>query len=151
MIERFEQFTLAISEISRYWHKLAEEELSVYGLRGPHATYLTVMYRYEDGITGPELCRLCGRDKSDLSRAVALLQEKGLVVKEAVDRSLYRGLLRLTEQGRAVAGQISRRACLAVELAGGDLTEEARQTFYSALLSIAGHLREISKEGLPKP
>ncbi len=150
MIQRFEQFTSAIFEISRCWHRLAEDELSVYGLKGPHATYLTVMYRYEAGITGPELCRLCGRDKSDLSRAVALLQEKGLVVKEAVDRSLYRGLLKLTEQGRAVAGKISERACLAVEMAGGDLSEETRETFYRALLSITGHLQEISKEGLPQ-
>ncbi len=102
-------------------------------------------------MTGPELCRLCGRDKSDLSRAVALLQEKGLVIKEAVDRSLYRGLFKLTERGRAVAEQISKRACLAVEMAGGDLPEEVRDAFYQALLSIAGHLREISKEGLPQP
>lgn len=150
MIQRFEQFTSAIFEISRCWHKLAEEELSVYGLKGPYATYLTVMYRHEDGITGPELCQLCGRDKSDLSRAVAMLREKGLVVKEAVDQSLYRGLLKLTEQGRIVAGQISRRASLAVEMAGRDLSEEARETFYRALFSITGHLREISKEGLPK-
>ena len=150
MIQRFEQFTSAIFEISRCWHRLAEEELSVYGLTGPHAVYLTVMYRYENGITGPELCRLCGRDKSELSRAVALLQEKGLVVKEAVYRSLYRGLHKLTEEGRAVAGQISKRACLAVEMAGGDLSEETRKTFYNALLSITGRLREISKEGLPQ-
>ena len=150
MIQRFEQFTSAVFEISRCWHKLAEEELSVYGLKGPHATYLTVMYRHKDGITGPELCQLCGRDKSDLSRAVALLQEKGLVIKEAVDQSLYRGLLKLTEQGRAVAEQISKRACLAVEMAGGDLSEETRETFYKALFSITGHLREISKEGLPQ-
>lgn len=150
MIQRFEQFTLAIFEISRYWHKLAEEELSIYGLKGPYATYLTVMYRYKDGITGPELCQLCGRDKSDLSRAVALLQENGLVVKEAVDRSLYRGLLKLTERGRVVTEQISKRACLAVEMAGRGLSDEVRETFYKALFSITGHLREISKEGLPQ-
>ena len=150
MIQRFEQFTSAVFEISRCWHKLAEEELSVYVLKGSHATYLTVLYRYEDGITGPELCRLCGRDKSDLSRAAALLQEKGLVVKQAVERSLYRGLLKLTQQGRAVAEQISRRACLAVEMAGRDLSEESRKTFYDALFSITGHLQEISREGLPQ-
>ncbi len=151
MIQRFEQFTSAVFEISRCWHRLAEQELSVYGLKGPHATYLTVLCRYEGGLTGSELCRLCGRDKSDLSRAAAILQDKGLVVKEAVDQSLYRGLLRLTAEGRAVAEQISRRACLAVELAGGDLSEGERETFYRALFSITGRLREISREGLPKP
>lgn len=150
MIERFEKFTLSIFEISRCWHKLAEEELSPYGLKGPYATYLTVMYRYEDGITGPELCELCGKDKSDLSRAVAVLQEKGLVVKEVVNKSLYRGLFKLTERGRAVAEQLCKRASLAVELAGGDLSEETRETFYRVLTSITANLKALSKEGLPQ-
>lgn len=150
MIERFERFTLSIFEISRCWHKLAEEELSPYGLKGPYATYLTVMYRYEDGITGPELCELCGRDKSDLSRAVATLQEKGLVIKEVVNKSLYRGLFKLTERGRVVAEQLCKRASLAVELAGGDLSEETRETFYKALSSITANLKALSKEGLPQ-
>ena len=39
------------------------------------------------------------------------------MTKEGVNRSLYRGLLKLTEQGRAAAEQISGRASLAVELA----------------------------------
>ena len=35
--ERFEKFSLAISEISRCWHKLAGDEMLRYGLKGPHA------------------------------------------------------------------------------------------------------------------
>lgn len=150
MLQRFERFSWALFEISRCWHRLAERELSVYGLKGPHVTYLTALYRNEEGLTGTELCRLCGRDKSDLSRAVAILQEKGLVVKEAVDQSLYRGLFKLTEEGRAVAGQLSQRACMVVEAAGRDLSEEDRETFYRALFSIADHVREMCEEGLPK-
>ena len=69
---------------------------------------------------------------------------------EGVNRSLYRGLLKLTEQGRAAAEQISGRASLAVELAGCDLSEETRACLYKALESIASHLRGISKEGLPR-
>ena len=150
MIERFERFSLAIFEISRYWHKLAAEEMAAYGLKGAHAIYLTAMYRCGEGVTGPQLCELCGRDKSDVSRTIAILQEKGFVTKEGVNQRLYRGLLKLTEQGRAAAEQITRRASLAVELAGGDLSEEARSYFYKALDSITAHLREISREGLPQ-
>ena len=149
MVDRFARFSLAIFEISRCWHRLAAEEMAAYGLKGAHAIYLTTMYRGGDGVTGPQLCELCGRDKSDVSRAVAILQEKGFVTKEGVNQSLYRGLLKLTEQGRAAAEQICRRASLAVELAGGDLSEEERTCFYRALESIAGRLREISREGLP--
>ena len=150
MIERFERFSLAIFEISRYWHKLAAEEMAAYDLKGSHAIYLTAMYRCDEGVTAPQLCELCGRDKSDVSRTVAVLQEKGFVTKEEVNRSLYRGLLKLTDQGRAAAEQISRRASLAVELAGAGLSDEARSCFYEALDSITAHLREISKEGLPR-
>lgn len=150
MVERFERFSLAIFEISRYWHKLATEEMAAYGLKGAHAIYLTAMYRCGDGVTGPQLCELCGRDKSDVSRTIAILQEKGFVTKEGVNQSLYRGLLKLTEQGRAAAEQITRRASLAVELAGGGLSEEVRSCFYQALGSITERLREISREGLPQ-
>ena len=82
MIERFERFSLAIAEISRCWHKLAGEEMKAYGLKGAHATYLTILYRYPAGITVPELCELCLKDKSDASRMLAILEGKGLVRKE---------------------------------------------------------------------
>ncbi len=150
MIERFERFSLAIFEISRYWHKLASEELSAYGLKGSHAIYLTAMYRCKEGVTGPQLCELCGKDKSDVSRTIAVLQEKGLVTKNEVNQSLYRGLLTLTKQGWDVAEQIGQRASLAVELAGKDLSPKERNDFYRALDSITANLREISKEGLPR-
>ncbi len=117
MVERFARFSLAIFEISRCWHRLAAEEMAAYGLRGAHAIYLTAMYRCKDGVTGPRLCELCGRDKSDVSRTIAALQEKGFVTKEGVNQSLYRGILKLTEQGRAAAEQVCERAALAVELA----------------------------------
>ena len=150
MVDRFARFSLAIFEISRCWHRLAAEEMAAYGLKGSHAIYLTAMYRGGDGVTGPQLCELRGRDKSDVSRTVAILQEKGFVTKEGVNQSLYRGLLKLTAQGRAAAEQICRRASLAVELAGGDLNEEERACFYRALESIAAHLRDISRDGLPR-
>ena len=72
------------------------------------------------------------------------------MTKEGVNQSLYRGILKLTEQGRAAAEQVCERAALAVELAGRDLNVEERECFYSALESITGHLREISRVGLPK-
>ena len=150
MIDRFERFSLAISEISRYWHKLAAEELSKYGLKGPHATYLTAMCKYPDGITAPQLCEMCGKDKSDASRMIAILEEKGLVTKLLVGGSLYRGKLQLTEEGRLAAEHVSQRASRAVEVAGKDLTDETRELFYKALESIASNLRELSREGIPE-
>ena len=150
MVDRFERFSFAISEISRYWHKLASEEMVKYGLKGPHATYLTALYRFEEGVTAPQLCEVCGKDKSDVSRMISILEEKGLVTKEVVNQSLYRGRFKLTEEGKKAAEHVRKRASLAVELAGKDLSEESREQFYIALDSITTNLREISKEGLPQ-
>lgn len=150
MLDRFEHFSLAINEISRCWRKLAAEEMKKYGLKGSHATYLSTMYRYPEGISVPQLCELSGKDKSDASRMLAILEEKGLVKKHEVDGSLYRGLLVLTDEGRLAAEHVRRRASKAVEQAGGGLDNETREIFYRALDSITARLTELSKKGIPE-
>ena len=150
MVERFERFSLAITEISRSWRRLASEEMEKYGLKGTHATYLTNIYRYENGVTVPQLCELSGKDKSDASRMIAILEEKGFVEKKVVGGSLYRGLLVLTEKGKAAAEQVSKRAGKAVEMAGQDLTEETRAVFYQALESIVKNLKQLDQTGIPE-
>ncbi len=149
MVERFERFSLAITEISRSWRRLASEEMEKYGLKGTHATYLTNIYRYENGVTVPQLCELSGKDKSDASRMIAILEEKGFVEKKVVGGSLYRGLLVLTEKGKEAAEQVCKRAGKAVEMAGQDLTEETRAVFYQALESIVKNLKQLDQTGIP--
>ncbi len=150
MLDRFERFSYAISEISRCWRKLASEELAKYGLKSPHATYLTRLYKYPNGITVPELCDISGKDKSDASRMIAILEEKGLACKKDVDGSLYRGLWVLTDKGKEAAAQVCLRASKAVELAGKDLDSDTRETFYKALESITANLTTLSKNGIPE-
>lgn len=150
MLDRFERFSLAISEINRHWHKLAAEELAPYGLKSAHATYLTAMARHPEGITVPELCNECGKDKSDASRMLSILEEKGLVTKETTGGSRYRGLMKLTPTGQKAADHVCSRAAAAVEAAGRDLSPEARETFYRALDSITANLRVLSKDGIPQ-
>lgn len=150
MLDRFERFSFAISEISRCWRKLASEEMLKYGLKSPHATYLTTIYKYPQGITVPQLCEVCGKDKSDASRMLAILEKKGLVEKQSVDGSMYRGILVLTDEGKTAAEHVCKRASLAVDMAGKDLTDETRAIFYKALESIVSNLRELSRKGIPE-
>lgn len=150
MLDRFERFSYSISEISRCWRKLASEELAKYGLKSPHATYLTTMYKYPNGITVPQFCEVSGKDKSDASRMIAILEKKGLVEKQGVNGSLYRGVWVLTDKGKTAAEEVSQRASRAVELAGKDLSDEARELFYKSLESITTNLHRLSKEGIPK-
>lgn len=148
MIDRFERFSFAISEISRYWHKIASDEMEKYGLKGPYAVYFTTMYQYPGGITSARLAELCSRDKSDVSRAISVMEEKGLVAKEGVNQNLYRALLKLTDRGLELAEQINEKAKTAVGCGGHGLTPEHREIFYNCLETIAGNLRRLSKEGL---
>ena len=88
MLERFETFSLAISEISKYWHKLTTDEMEKYGLKGPHSIYLLVMAKHEEGLTAPQICELCGKDKADVSRTMSVMEQKGLVTKEGEGEEL---------------------------------------------------------------
>lgn len=150
-MNRFETFSLAIFDISRCWHKIAAEELGRFGLRSAHAIYLTTLLRYPEGVTAPKLGELCGRDKADVSRMTAILEEHGMLAKEGGHQNQYRGSWKLTDRGLEVAREIRKRAELAVELAGGELSEEERSSFYQVLERIAGNLRRISREGLQDP
>ena len=150
MVERFERFSFGISELSRYWHKLAGDEMEKYGLKGTHSVYLITMARYPEGLTATQLCELCARDKADVSRMMSIMEKKGLVVKEGVHQNLYRGVFKLTDEGKAAAQYVCGRAALAAELAGKDLTDEKREIFYEALQSIASNLKQLSRDGLPE-
>ena len=78
------------------------------------------------------------------------MEKNGLVKKEGIHQNLYRGVFKLTDEGKNAAMYVRQRAGLAVELAGKDLSDENRAVFYKSLESIADNLRSISREGLPE-
>lgn len=149
MINRFERFSFAISEIRRCWHKLAAEELAKFEMNSPHAVYLNTLYQYEEGVTAAKLAELCCKNKADVSRMVAIMEEKGIVEKEATGGNMYRALIKLTEKGKLAAKHVRERAALAVELAGTGLSNGEREIFYHALELITTNLQTLSKDGLP--
>lgn len=148
MVDRFERFSFAISEIYRYWHKIAADVMEKYGLKGPYAVYFTTMYRFPEGITAAKLGELCSKDKSDVSRAVSVLEKKGLIIKEEVNKNLYRALLKLTPSGLELAEQINQKAKMAVEHGGQGLDNTQREIFYNSLELIASNLAILSQKGL---
>ena len=150
MIDRFERFSYAISEISKYWHKIAAYEMEKHGLKGPYAVYFTTLYRFQEGITSAKLGELCSRDKADVSRAISILEQRGLVIKEEVNNNSYRALIKLTDKGIEVAKEVIYAAKRAVDYGGQGLTEEQREIFYNALELIVSNLQKYSKKGLEK-
>jgi len=92
---------------------------------------------------------LCGKDKADVSRMMSIMEQKGLVRKEGISHTRYRGVFKLTQEGNRAAEHVSERARIAVSLAGSALNDDTRELFYSSLETIAEKLRCISKQGLP--
>ncbi len=150
MINRFERFCASLTEISRCWHKLAAEEMEQYGLSGPHALYLTTLYHYKEGITSAKLSEICGKNKSDVSRMVSVLEKKGLVKRVHVHKNFYRALLKLTEEGKHAAEQVREKVDVAVAYVENGISGENRETFYHVLEQISANLQVLCEEGIPK-
>ena len=148
MVGRFGVFTLAISEISTYWNKIAAEEMKAYDLKAAHAIYLMTLYKNPDGITAANLCEACNKDKAEISRAISLLEKRGLVIRDS--SASYRAPIKLTESGVAAAISIRERIGVAMQAGGEGISSEERETFYKCLELILKKLKKISKEGLPK-
>ena len=151
MLERFEEFTYTIYDIQRSWNRIAAEGMEFYGLKGSYAVYLIAMYRRPEGMTATELGALCGRDKADVSRAVAVLESKDIIKKVAGSGNLYRAKLMLTEYGIAITESIVKKAAIAEAIAGAGLSEDQRATLYNALVTISQNLKELCKTGIPQP
>ena len=148
MIDRFERFSFAISEISRYWHKLAADVMEPHGLKGPSAVYFTTIYQYPDGITSAKLAEICRRDKADVSRTLAAMEKLGMIERESNNQNRYRALVKLTDKGRELTEHINDRAKQAVEFGGQDMSDKEREIFYNGLETIANNLQTLSKEGI---
>ena len=148
MIGRFETFTLALSEITASWNKIAADELKSFGLKGGYVVYLIALYKSEEGLTAANLSEMCNRDKAEVSRAIALMEKKGIVERRNVTVNGYRAKITLTETGRKFTKDLRERVKLAVEKGGEGLTNGQREIFYESLSKISENLKKISEEGL---
>ena len=122
--------------------------MAKYGLKGPHAMCLVILSRYEEGITATELCKICDKDKAAISRAVAELEEAGMLIRQDPEGKRYRSRLYLTEKGAEVAGNVGQLVHQAVSQASEGYGEKDREIFIHVLNLIAGNLQAICRDGL---
>jgi len=147
MLERFEKFNASISSIYKYLQKLEKIGMEKYMLKGSHAQCLIAVSKYPDGITAAELCTLCGKDKSAISRSLAELEELGHIERISKSGNAYQAKIRLTETGVEAAKYVNETVYRVVEKAGSGLTDEHRDLFYSTLDLLEENLRKIYLEG----
>lgn len=148
MLTKYEIVSMSASSIYHDIQKIERTEMEKFGLKGPHAQTLLVMRRHPEGITSVRLCEVCEKDKAAISRSVAELEEKGMILRRQQNGSSYRALLTLTPAGLAAADAVSEKARIAVEQAGNGLDDAQREVFYHVLALIAGNLHTICKDGL---
>lgn len=149
MLNRFEQFTTAISAIYRDIQKIERDEMEKYGLKGAFAQYLLVIARYPSGVTATKLCEICDKDKAAISRVLSEMESKGLVAKISSGTTQYKALHKLTEAGQDAARYVQEKATAAVEIAGSGITEDERRIMYGSFNRIAANLQTICRNGIP--
>ena len=148
MFTRFEQFCTAVSMIHHSIQKIQRVEMAKYDLKGPHAQCLLVICQYPEGITAARLCELCEKDKAAIPRAVAELEEAGMLIRQDPEGKRYRSRLYLTEKGAEVAGNVGQLVHQAVSQASEGYGEKDREIFIHVLNLIAGNLQAICRDGL---
>lgn len=148
MIQRFETFVTVITQIYRSIQKLKSQEMAEFGLKGAHVMCLVQLYQHTEGLTSAQLVQSCEEDKAAVSRALAELRERGLVVSEDTPKR-YRTKMQLTEEGRRITQQMDSKILEVVGAGGAGYTPEEREVFYRVLLQIAENLQRAcgAKDG----
>ena len=149
MIQRFETFVTAITQINRCIQKLKSQEMADFGLKGTHVMCLFQLRQHPEGLTSAQLAQSCEEDKAAISRALSELRQRELVTTPPSEGRHYRTALTLTEQGRAITRQMDEKIMHIVAAAAQGYTKEERVVFYRVLLQISENLQascDLSKE-----
>ena len=147
MVNRFKRFSYLITETYRYMRKIENEEMSKLGLKGGYAAYLLALHGEDEGLTSARLGELCGRNKADVSRAIADRSEKGLVKRFSSPHN-YRTPIVLTEIGEAHANALATKVKDTILRVSRGIPESVISDFYDAIALICDGLKEISESGL---
>ena len=144
-MERFERFTVLISNITRSIRKIKTEEMSRWGLRSHHV--LCIYYLYTKGaLTSKKLCGFCNEDKANISRSIDYLEVEGFIAQKGNSKKKYNVQYQLTEKGSSVGRIITERIDEIIGSAADALSDEERATMYHCLEVIDSRLGAISDE-----
>ncbi len=151
MENRFETFTSLILQISRSIQRIKSLEMTEFHLQGVHAMCLFYLYRNPGGLTQGELARLCLEDKASVSRAVAGLAARGLVVDTQPSMvKKYNAKILLTPEGGGVAARVAEKAGRALLAGAEGLDGAGRESLYRQLETISQNLeRYIASSQVP--
>ena len=141
MIQRFETFVTAVTQIYRSIQKLKSQEMADFGLKGTHVMCLYQLQQHPEGLTSAQLAQICEEDKAAISRALSELRERELVAIPEGSGHRYRALVTLTPQGQVITRQMDQKILDAVTTAAQGYSAEERAVFYRVLLQVSENLQ----------
>ena len=147
MIQRFETFVTAITQIYRSIQKLKVKEMADFGLKGSHVMILFHLKKHPEGLTAALLCQYCEEDKAAVSRTLNELQALDLIcIEEHPGQRRYRSSVTLSDKGNEITTEMEVRIKKAVGLAAQGYSDEQRELFYQVLLQISANLQRYAEE-----
>lgn len=142
MKERFEVFTVLISNLYRCINKIKTEEMNEFNLKGSHISCLYYIFKNES-LTAKELCDICGEDKSNMSRTIKYLENNGYLNCALKTQKKYLSQLELTEKGKEVAKLIAYKIDNILKFSSEGISEENRNIMYQSLSVINKNLNKL--------
>ena len=147
MVDRFKRFSYLITETYRSMRKIENDVMGKTGLKGSYAVYLLALHRASGKMTAAKLADACGKNKADVSRAVADMTERGLVKRNS-SKNNYRTPIVLTDLGLAHAVNLERTVELAINHVSSEIPNNSIVNFYNTIEIICANLKSISENGL---
>lgn len=145
-MNRYNQFTNLILNISRNIQKIKNYEMASFGLKGNQVQCLFHLYNQTEGVSVSELAILCNEDKAASSRTIRTLEEKGYVFVDKSENKKYKNPVKLTKKGQKTAELVCKKIDSLCLEGGQGLYEENRMVFYEALDLVNKNLNEICQK-----
>lgn len=145
-MNRYDQFTNLILNISRNIQKIKNYEMASFGLKGNQVQCLFHLYNQIEGVSVSELAVLCNEDKAASSRTIKTLEEKGYVFVDKSENKKYKNPVKLTEKGKKTAELVCQKIDSLCLEGGQGLYEKNRMVFYEALDLVNKNLNEICQK-----
>ncbi len=147
--DRLETFMTHVTGASRSITKLKARGMSNYNLGSTHTACLRVLFKSRNGLTRTQLAKKCELDKSQISRIINELEEKGYV-SESAEVTSYKRKISLTDEGARITEEINKLVLDINDFVSGKIPSEDIETFYRVFCTICTNLKNAEEHFVPK-
>lgn len=145
MEERYQAFTVLVSNLNRCIYKIKTEEMAEYNLKSSHVSCIYYIYKF-GSLTPKLLCDLSGEDKANISRALNYLEKNGYLIIGNKSDKKYQKPIELTYTGYKVGKHLSDKIKEILNYASDGLSIENRNIMYQGLNLINERLTKLCDE-----